>query len=495
MDVTTSITAVGTPSGEVRRELPESWSWIPLGEIVEIHDHRRRPIKAQDRQTRIQGKSSAELFPYYGATGQVGLIDGFLFDFPAILLGEDGAPFLDRQRAKAYAVEGNYWVNNHAHILTPKGSVLARWLLHSLNFVDYEPHVGGTTRLKLTKGDLEQIPIPLAPLPEQRRIVARIDELFAEIAAGEAALADARKGLETFRRALLKAAVTGELTRDWRTNQPTSESGDDVLKRIGKNAASNGRKRRIASAAQLDTSDLPTLPETWSWAQLGELGEIVGGITVDKKRKPETAVTVPYLRVANVQRGHIDLSEVKSIVVERTSAERLRLQEGDLLLNEGGDRDKIGRGWVWDGSIPDMIHQNHVFRVRLNDKALNSYFVSHYANELGRRFFVEQGKQTTNLASISLSKVMTLPVPVPPPAETEEIVRRVSEALSIADDTLAQLDAEAADAARLEQAILKSAFEGRLVPQDPADEPASALLARIAPPTSGSKGKRRGRKA
>lgn len=336
--------------------------------------------------------------------------------------------------------------------------------------------------------------IPLAPLPEQRRIVARIDELFAEIAAGEAALADARKGLETFRRALLKAAVTGELTRDWRTNVPTSESGDDVLKRIGKNAASNGRKRRIASAARLDSSDLQTLPETWSWAQLGELGEIVGGITVDKKRKPETAVTVPYLRVANVQRGHIDLSEVKSIVVERTSAERLRLQKGDLLLNEGGDRDKIGRGWVWDGSIPDMIHQNHVFRVRLHDKALNSYFVSHYANELGRRFFVEQGKQTTNLASISLSKVMTLPVPVPPPAETEEIVRRVSEALSIADDTLAQLDAEAADAARLKQAILKAAFEGRLVPQDPADEPASALLARIAAEQPAQPVKRRGGK-
>jgi type I restriction enzyme S subunit len=463
--------------------LPGGWCWVPLGEIVDIHDHRRRPIKSQDRQTRIAGRLSTELFPYYGATGQVGLIDGFLFDFPAILLGEDGAPFLDRQRAKAYAVAGRYWVNNHAHILTPRRSTIGLWLLHALNFIDYDPHVGGTTRLKLTKADLERIPIPLAPLAEQCRIVARVDALFAEIAEGEAAVVVARKGLDTFRRALLKAAVTGELTKDWRAANPATETGHDLLARIAKDRAAispaKGRGRRNTDSLPLNTNALSALPDGWVWATLGEIGDIVGGATVDKKRKPADAVTVPYLRVANVQRGHVDLSEVKTITVERTAAEKLRLRRGDLLLNEGGDRDKIGRGWVWDGLVPDMIHQNHVFRVRLRDGALNPFFVSHYANELGRRFFIEEGKQTTNLASISLSKISTLPVPVPPPAEAAEIIRRVTDALSASADTLALLDAEAADAARLKQSILKAAFEGGLVPQDPADEPASALLARL----------------
>jgi type I restriction enzyme S subunit len=126
-----------------------------------------------------------------------------------------------------------------------------------------------------------------------------------------------------------------------------------------------------------------------------------------------------------------------------------------------------------------MIHQNHVFRVRLHSDSLNPFFVSHYANEMGRRFFIEEGKQTTNLASISLSKISMLPVPIPPPTEAVEILRRVSDALSSAADTLAMLDAEAADAARLKQSLLKAAFEGRLARQDPADEPANALLARL----------------
>jgi type I restriction enzyme S subunit len=309
-----------------------------------------------------------------------------------------------------------------------------------------------------------------------------------------AALAATRKGLDVFRRALLKAAVTGELTTDWRADNPVTETGHDVLIRIKSRVSEGvrkGRGRRATGTKPLDNSALPQLPEDWAWGSLGEIGEIVGGATVDKKRKPTDPVTVPYLRVANVQRGHVDLSKVKSITVERASAEKLRLIAGDLLLNEGGDRDKIGRGWVWDGTVPGMIHQNHVFRVRLHSDSLNPFFVSHYANEMGRRFFIEGGKQTTNLASISLSKISMLPVPIPPPTEAAEILRRVSDGLAAAADVLAVFDAEAADAARLKQSILKAAFEGRLVAQDAADESATALLVRKTPGVRANRGRTR----
>jgi hypothetical protein len=150
--------------------------------------------------------------------------------------------------------------------------------------------------------------IPLAPTAEQRRIVARIDELFTEIADGDAALARARKELETWRRALLKAAVTGELTREWRQRYASigSGTGAEVLAcvaqaRIGYKFT-NGRSQKIIAEA-FEEESFPEIPETWVWSRLGNLGKIVGGVTVDKKRRSTDGVTVPYLRVANVQRA------------------------------------------------------------------------------------------------------------------------------------------------------------------------------------------------
>src|SRR5262245_51420112 len=99
------------------------------------------------------------------------------------------------------------------------------------------------------------------------------------------------------------------------------------------------------------------LPAGWAWTTLDEIAEIVGGATVDKKRKPKDPVTVPYLRVANVQRGFLDLREIKQIVVDRSVAMALELRPGDILLNEGGDKDKLGRGWVWRGQFDTCIHQ------------------------------------------------------------------------------------------------------------------------------------------
>ena len=148
--------------------------------------------------------------------------------------------------------------------------------------------------------------IPLAPIAEQRRILARMDALFAEIAEGEAALAAARKGLDTFRRALLKAAVTGELTKDWRQANPVTETGRDLLtcikaKRIG-NGSPKARARRATEANPLDTSNLPELPEGWVWATVRDIADVIGGLTKNPDRE-KMRDRAPYLRVANVQAG------------------------------------------------------------------------------------------------------------------------------------------------------------------------------------------------
>lgn len=195
------------------KELPKGWEVKKLGEVCEILDNLRKPINSTERQQRILGKNQKDLFPYYGATGQVGWIDNFITNGDYILVGEDGAPFLDLFKEKAYKISGKTWVNNHAHILKgKKEKVLDSFVLFYLNSINYREFVNGTTRLKLTKSNLVDIPFVVPPLPEQQKIVAKIEELFSELENGKKELLIAQAKLKTYRQSLLKWAFEGRLT-------------------------------------------------------------------------------------------------------------------------------------------------------------------------------------------------------------------------------------------------------------------------------------------
>jgi len=204
------------------------------------------------------------------------------------------------------------------------------------------------------------------------------------------------------------------------------------------------------------------LPPGWAWAKLGDLCEIVGGITVDAKRQNDDLVEVPYLRVANVQRGSLDLSVVKKIRVSSAQARRLQLRPNDVLLNEGGDKDKVGRGWVWSGEIESCIHQNHIFRARPLVDGMDGRWISAYANELGRSYLFEQTKQTTNLASISLSKIRNLPIPVAPLGEQRRIWRKVEQLFGEIEAGEQQLQKTREQLETYRRAVLKAAVTGEL---------------------------------
>lgn len=240
-----------------------------------------------------------------------------------------------------------------------------------------------------------------------------------------------------------------------------------------------GWKAKYAEPEEPDTSELPELPEGWSVARLDMIASLKGGITKDSKRKSSEFRSVPYLRVANVQRGYLDLTEIKEIEASEEAIRDLALQYGDVLFNEGGDLDKLGRGWIWENQIPECIHQNHVFRARTYLPEMASRLISYWGNSFGQLYFMRVGKQTTNLASINLSKLSEFPVPLPPLAEQAEIVREVEARISTLDNLEITLTHELKRAERLRQSLLHRAFTGRLVPQDATDEPAAALLARL----------------
>ena len=280
----------------------------------------------------------------------------------------------------------------------------------------------GVAQQKISLVNFRRIVLPMPTVAEQRRIVARIEALFA------------------------------------RTRRARAD-----LERIAP------LSRRYVEAAT-DRAFTPGENSAWTPSTAGQLCDIKSGVTLGKRYASEAElIDRPYLRVANVQRGHLRLDEVKTVRLSTAEASRLILRAGDILMNEGGDRDKLGRGWVWEGQIQECVHQNHVFRLRLRSDAVTPKFVSRYANHAGARYFLDEGKQTTNLASISMSKVAALPIPVPPAGEAA----RIESLLDATDRSARILQADATRALalldRLEQSILARAFRGELVPQDVAE--------------------------
>ena len=294
---------------------------------------------------------------------------------------------------------------------------------------DATAQISGVGRPRLNLAKIRSIRLPVPPLKEQERIVAAIEVQFSRLDAAEQLLRSAR------RRA--------------------------------------GRMRASALAA--------VTPADCKWTTLGEIAEIVGGVTKDSKRQADPSfVEMPYLRVANVQRGYLDLREVTTIRVPPEKAKALRLEPGDILFNEGGDRDKLGRGWIWQGEIDDCIHQNHVFRARLLTYDADPKYVSLHGNTFGQQWFEKMGKQTTNLASLNLKTLKSFPVPDLPVEEQHRIVAEVERRLTILESLSTAIDHALTRSDHLRRSTLGSAFAGKLVPQVPDDEPAFELLARIA---------------
>ncbi|MHB1423321.1 MAG: restriction endonuclease subunit S [Gemmataceae bacterium] len=385
-------------------------------------------------------------------------------------------------------------------VLRPAPGIESAFLFYQLvqeSFIHSIPTYGNSPPAARDDEFLAAV-VRIAPSDEQRRIVQKIEELFSKLDAGVSALERVKAALKRYRAAVLKSAVEGKLTAEWRAHHPAKENGAHLLRRILDERRRKWEQEQRAKYAKTgkqppkdwqakykepavpNTSELPPLPEGWCWATVEQIAEVQGGITKDQKRqRTVTMREVPYLRVANVQRGYLDLKESKTILAEAEEIEHLRLEKGDILFTEGGDRDKLGRGWVWNGEIEECIHQNHIFRARLYAPWIHAKFVSYHGNHFGRHWFTRTGKQTTNLASINKTVLCCFPVPLPPAEEQDHIVAEVERRLSVVDEIEAQIEASLKRASRLRQSILKRAFVGRLVSQDPHDEPAEQLLERI----------------
>lgn len=355
-------------------------------------------------------------------------------------------------------------IGRDIYAFKPKDDLSAKFIEHAIRFTvqDVLRHAVGDIP-GLSKAHILQHEIGIPEPQEQERIVAEIEKQFSRLDEAIANLKRVKANLKRYKAAVLKAAVEGRLTEDWRKQHSDVEPASKLLERtLAERRAKWSGKGQYNQPGEPETSDLPTLPDKWLWARLDAIAALKGGITVDKNRKSPTARAVPYLRVANVQRGYLDLSEIKTIGAPDADIKDLCLIPGDILFNEGGDRDKLGRGWLWEGQLPECIHQNHVFRARVYLADVSPKLVSWWGNSFGQAYFLREGKQTTNLASLNLTKLSAFPIPLPPAAEQQQIVAEVERRLSVIEELEATVESNLTRADRLRQSILAQAFSGSL---------------------------------
>ena len=383
------------------------WEWVALEDAVEICDYLRKPVNSKERAQRVANKREDELYPYYGATGQVGYIDSYLSDGEYVLLGEDGAPFLDPFAKKAYLIKGKGWVNNHAHVL--KSKINNKFLCYYLNQVDYNGLVTGTTRYKLTQAAMKRILVPTPDLVEQERIVSKIEELFSKLDASVAELKTAKEKLKVYRQAVLKEAFTG---------------------------LSN--KRPIREMTSIVTSG------SRGWA------------------KYYSNSGAKFIRIGNLTRDSIkiDLSEPQ-YVSPPVNAEgaRTKLQPNDVLVSITADLGSIG---LVTEVVGEAYINQHIALVRFKNSEQSEFMAWYLRSDWGQKDLLKN-KRGAGKLGLGLNDIRDAKVPVVSDEQAKTIVFEISGRLSVCDSIEQTVDTSLQKAEALRQSILKQAFEGRLL--------------------------------
>ena len=327
----------------------------------------------------------------------------------------------------------------------------------------------GTNINNLKREHLVELAVPVPPDDVQDAIVARIDQLFAEIDDGEAGMARARDDLVTWRKALLKAAVTGELTADWRAVNPPTETGADLLARIlaerreDWTADARNHGKRHAEAAGPTLGEMPELPESWTWAGIEQLttGGIRNGLSLKESNAP---TAIKGLKLDALQPNGIDWSRTRYLPIGLDRAAPYLLRAGDLLISRAnGSPEFVGRCTMVDEGRDDTVFPDTAIRYPIVDDAgLRAWAKLAWSAPQSRKRMLALAKSTAGILKISQGDIAAVALPLPPRAEIDEIVAMVTRLTAEAEAGGDDLVAMKSVPATLRQSILAAAFRGEL---------------------------------
>ena len=439
--------------------LPEGWLKVGLGEIVTFE---------YGKGLTKENRDSSGNVPVYGSNGIVGYHSDSLIKKSSLIIGRKGAAgCVHLSKVPSWPIDTTYY-------LIPPDAVELFYLYHLLSTLNLNSLDKSTAIPGLNRNDAYAIEIPLPPLPEQNRIVTRIEELFTNLDAGVVALKKSQTQLKRYRQSVLKSAFMGQLVHTEaelaRADGRDYESAEVLLERIleerRRKWKESNKKRKYKEPNTLDSSGMPELPEGWSWTMVGNVSLIIMGQSPPGVSYNTEGVGIPLIN-GPVEFGAGSFS--KTIKAKFTTSPNKMCQENDLILcvrgsttgrmNIAGFDACIGRGVA---SIRSFIEQWYInYYVHFNEKNI---------------FNMGTGSTFPNISSNQISEFY---LPLPPLAEQHHIVAEVERRFSVVDEIENTISSSLKQAERLRQSILKQAFEGKLVPQDPNDEPASVLLERI----------------
>lgn len=444
----------------MRRELPHGWTEVALHEVCDKVSQRGPSIDTQsfayidlgaidNKFKRISAASTVPTEKAPSRAKQVVASGDVLFSTVRVYL--ENVAMVSPQLDGAIA-------STAFTVLRPSEAVDPRYLYR---FVTSRPFIQSVNSLQRGNSppsvqdvDVRGQRIPLPPWAEQQRIVARIEELLSEIDEGERALERAQQLVECYRQSVLKAAVTGELTRDWRL------------------AHSGGGTQKPPSTPDVN------LPEGWAWTTVSRAGEVRLG----RQRAPQHHQgdhMRPYLRVANVYEDRLDLRDVKEMNFTPREFETYALRPGDILLNEGQSPELVGRPAMYRGEIHGCCYQKTLLRFRARPGVIPDYALLVFRHYLHSGRFRRSANITTSIAHLAAERFEPIEFPLPPEPEQAAIVDAASAMLQRLAHLENELNQQRSASRALREATLKAAFSGQLVDQDPTDEPALTLLARF----------------
>ena len=435
---------------EIPFELPKGWAWARLGNVLVNRDSERIPLAVSERE-----KQTDKRYDYYGASGVIDKVDGYLFDTPLLLVGEDGANLLTRNTPIAFIVQsGKYWVNNHAHVLDCPYFQVLKYVESFINAISLAPYVTGTAQPKMNQEKMNAILIPLPPLSEQQRICTQIErqtskvENYDEI---EKKLSEFESTFPaTLKKSILQYAVEGKLVPQDPNDEPASALVEHIaeerkaLVKAGKlkrdkneSVIFRGADRLAYETRNGETvcieDELPfKIPETWAWVRLGSVATIIRGSGI--KRDEIVPVGIPCIRYGELYttyRTRID--SIVSHTTETVARKAKSIKQGDVLLTlTGENKEDIGMAAAYLGGHEAVIGGDvAVLRNHHCDTLWLSYL-------LASPFAIGQKAKMSNgdiIVHLSVQSVANILLPLPPLAEQKRIVAQIEKMLK-ASETL-----------------------------------------------------------